>query len=251
MAAMILYPAIDIKAGHCVRLMRGDMSAVTVYNTDPRAQAIYFERLGFEWLHVVDLDGALTGTAVNKSAIEGILASVRIPVQLGGGIRDLATIDAWLQAGASRIVLGTAALRDPEFVRIACRTYPGAIAVGIDARKGRVAVEGWVAESDMQAVELAKRFEDSGVAAIIHTDIDRDGALTGLNLDGTLDLAHAVSLPVIASGGLAALDDIRRLLAPDFALIAGAISGRALYDGRLDPAQALQLIRQSRQALPC
>lgn len=251
MAAVILFPAIDVKNGQCVRLIRGDMAAVTVYNPDPPAQAVHFEKLGFEWLHLVDLDGAYAGSTINRSAIENILAAVKIPVQLGGGIRDLRSVGQWLKAGAARIILGTAALHDPDLVRAACRNFPGRIAIGIDARRGRVAVEGWAKESDMPALELATRFEDSGVSAIIHTDIDRDGALTGMNLKATLELARAVSVPVIASGGLASLDDIRRLLEPDYSPIAGAISGRALYDGRLDAAEALLLIQKAKGGHKC
>lgn len=248
---MILFPAIDIKNGRCVRLLRGDMTAATIYNADPPAQAAQFEALGFEWLHVVDLDGACAGTATNRSSIENILASVRIPVQLGGGIRDLASIDAWLQKGVSRIILGTAALREPELVHTACRKFPERIAVAIDARAGRVATEGWARHSEVSAIDLASRFEDTGVAAIIHTDIERDGALTGLNLEATLKLARAVSIPVIASGGMASLADIHRLLSSDFASISGAISGRALYDGRLDAVAALRLIQMAKAELKC
>lgn len=239
---MILFPAIDLKDGQCVRLKLGDMSQATIFNDDPAAQGRLFESQGFQWLHVVDLDGAFAGTPVNSRAVEKILASVSIPVQLGGGIRSRRHIEAWLSKGISRVILGTAALRDPSLVRQACRDYPGRIAVGIDAKAGRVAVEGWAETSDMMAIELARRFEDVGVAAIIFTDIERDGVLAGLNLASTLALANATSIPVIASGGLASLDDVRRLLEPDCAILEGAISGRALYDGRLDADAALRLI---------
>ncbi|HHN72604.1 MAG TPA: 1-(5-phosphoribosyl)-5-[(5-phosphoribosylamino)methylideneamino]imidazole-4-carboxamide isomerase, partial [Thermopetrobacter sp.] len=231
---MILFPAIDLKDGRCVRLEQGDMERATVFNDDPAAQARRFEEAGFEWLHLVDLNGAFAGRPVNAAAVEGILAAVSIPAQLGGGIRDMATIEHWLAAGIRRVILGTAAVRDPELVRSACRAFPGRVAVGIDARGGRVAVQGWAEGTDLSAVELARRFEDAGVAAIIYTDIERDGVLRGLNVDATLALARAVAIPVIASGGLASLDDIRRLLEPDCAILEGAISGRALYDGRLD-----------------
>jgi phosphoribosylformimino-5-aminoimidazole carboxamide ribotide isomerase len=251
MAAMILFPAIDIKNGQCVRLTRGDMATVTIYNPDPADQAVEFEKLGFEWLHLVDLDGAYAGNTMNRGAVEKILAAVKIPVQLGGGIRNLGSVGEWLAAGVTRIILGTAALYDPGLVRAACRNFPGKIAIGIDARAGRVAVEGWAKDSDMPAIELAMRFEDSGVAAIIHTDIERDGALTGINLDATLKLARAVSLPVIASGGLASIDDILRLLETDCAPIAGVISGRALYDGRIDAGDALRLIRKAKGRPEC
>jgi phosphoribosylformimino-5-aminoimidazole carboxamide ribotide isomerase len=248
---LILFPAIDIKDGHCVRLLRGDMTTPTIYNDNPAAQAVYFQALGFKWLHVVDLDAAFSRSTANHAAISRLLSVVKIPVQLGGGIRDLPAVETWLGAGVSRIILGTSALRDPDFVRQACRHYPGRIAVGIDARRGRVAVEGWARTSEISVIELASRFEDSGVAAIIHTDIERDGALTGLNIEATLELACAVPLPVIASGGLASLDDIRRLLAPDCAPIAGAITGRALYDGRLDANEALRLIRKAKDEVAC
>jgi phosphoribosylformimino-5-aminoimidazole carboxamide ribotide isomerase len=251
MAAMILFPAIDIKGGQCVRLIRGDMTSATIYNQNPIDQAAHFEGLGFEWLHLVDLDAAYAGSMMNRNAIERILTTVKIPVQLGGGMRDLRSIEEWLAAGATRVILGTVALRDPDLVRTACRNFPGKIAVAVDAKKGRVAIEGWAKESNMSAVELAMRFENSGVAAIIHTDIERDGALTGINFEATLKLVRAVSLPVIASGGLASIADIRRLLEPDCAAVAGAISGRALYDGRLDPAEALRLIRQAKGELAC
>ncbi|WP_036260739.1 1-(5-phosphoribosyl)-5-[(5-phosphoribosylamino)methylideneamino]imidazole-4-carboxamide isomerase [Methylocapsa aurea] len=245
---MILFPAIDLKEGRCVRLQQGDMAKATIFNEDPAAQAQAFERQGFEYLHVVDLDGAFAGRPMNAKAVEAILAKVKMPVQLGGGIRDLATIEAWLGKGVARVIIGTAAVRDPDLVRQAAKLYPGAIAVGIDAKDGAVAVEGWAKTSALGAVELGKRFEDAGVAAIIYTDIARDGVLQGLNIAATLALADALAIPVIASGGLASLDDIERLLQPDCAKLAGAITGRALYDGRLDPAQALRLIAQAKAA---
>lgn len=242
---MILFPAIDLKDGQCVRLRLGDMSEATVFNDDPAAQAQSFQALGFSWLHLVDLNGAFAGKPVNGPAVEAILKAVNIPVQLGGGIRNLATVESWLEKGVRRVILGTAALRDPEFVKAACRRFPGRIAVGIDARAGRVAVAGWAETSDMTATELAFRFGDAGVAAIIYTDIDRDGVLTGLNIEATLALARAVDVPIIASGGLASIDDIRRLLAPECRILEGAISGRALYDGRLDAVEALRLLREA------
>ena len=245
---MILFPAIDLKDGQCVRLKLGDMREATVFNDDPAAQARTFEAQGFEYLHIVDLNGAFAGRPVNATAVESILSAIRIPAQLGGGIRDLATIDMWLGKGIRRVILGTVAVRDPALVRDAARAHPGRVAVGIDARGGRVAVEGWAEATDMDVIDLARRFEDAGVAAIIYTDIDRDGVLKGLNVAATLKLANAVSIPVIASGGLASLDDVKRLLEPDCAILEGAISGRALYDGRLDPAEALALIRASRRA---
>lgn len=246
---MILFPAIDLKDGACVRLKLGDMNEATVFNADPAAQARAFEAEGFEYLHVVDLNGAFAGRPVNGAAVEAILASVKMPVQLGGGIRDLAGIETWLGKGISRVILGTIALRDPDLVREACRAHPGRIVVGIDARGGRVAVEGWAETSELTTIELARRFEDAGVAAIVYTDIDRDGVLKGLNIESTLALARAVQIPVIASGGLASLDDVRRLLEPDCRILEGAISGRALYDGRLDAKEALKLIRAAREAL--
>ena len=243
---MILFPAIDLKDGRCVRLEQGDMDRETVFNEDPAAQARAFEEAGFEWLHLVDLNGAFAGRPVNAEAVEAILKAVSIPAQLGGGIRDMATIEAWLDRGIARVILGTAAVRDPDLVREACKAFPGRVAVGIDARGGRVAVQGWAEGTDISAIDLARRFEDAGVAAIIYTDIDRDGVLKGLNIPATLELARAVSIPVIASGGLASLNDIRRLLEPDCAILEGAISGRALYDGRLDWQEALRLIREAR-----
>ena len=240
---MILFPAIDLKGGQCVRLKLGDMTQATVFNDDPTAQALAFERQGFQWLHLVDLNGAFAGRPVNGAAVEAILKCVTISVQLGGGIRNLAQIEAWLTKGIRRVILGTLAFRDPDIVREACRKFPSQIAVGIDAKGGRVAVEGWAETSDLTAIDLARRFEDAGVAAIVFTDIDRDGVLKGLNIASTLALAHAVKIPVIASGGLASIDDIRRLLEPDCAMLEGAICGRALYDGRVDAGAALRLIR--------
>jgi phosphoribosylformimino-5-aminoimidazole carboxamide ribotide isomerase len=240
---MILFPAIDLKGGQCVRLKLGDMAAATVYNDDPAAQAAAFEAQGFEWLHVVDLDGAFAGESRNGEAVEAILKATRNPVQLGGGIRSMANIEAWLEKGLARVILGTAAVRDPGLVREACRTFPGRIAVGIDARGGKVAVEGWAEASSLGAVELAERFEGAGVAAIVYTDIDRDGVLSGINWEATIALADAVSVPVIASGGLASLADIVRMTMPDARKLEGAISGRALYDGRIDAAEALAVLK--------
>jgi phosphoribosylformimino-5-aminoimidazole carboxamide ribotide isomerase len=245
MAAMILFPAIDLKDGQCVRLKLGDMAQATVFNDDPAAQARGFEQQGFTWLHLVDLNGAFAGRPVNEAAIGAILRAVSLPVQLGGGIRSLAHVETWLGKGIRRVILGTVALRDPALVRKACRLFPGRIAVGIDAKGGRVAVEGWAETAELTAIELAKRFSDAGVAAIIFTDIDRDGILKGLNIDSTLDLARSVPIPVIASGGLASMDDIERLLQPDCRILEGAISGRALYDGRIDVPTALKLIREA------
>jgi phosphoribosylformimino-5-aminoimidazole carboxamide ribotide isomerase len=224
------------------------MAQATVFNTNPAAQACAFEAQGFDYLHVVDLDGAFAGKPMNAKAVDAIIGAVKMRVQLGGGIRDMRTIEGWLGKGISRVIIGTAAVKDPDLVREAARRHPGRIAVGIDARDGLVAVEGWAKVSQVSAVELGKRFEDAGVAAIIYTDIARDGVLMGLNIEATLALANALTIPVIASGGLASLDDISRLLRPDCARLAGAISGRALYDGRLDPAKALELIRAGKEA---
>ncbi|GAB5507075.1 MAG: 1-(5-phosphoribosyl)-5-[(5-phosphoribosylamino) methylideneamino]imidazole-4-carboxamide isomerase [Rhizobiaceae bacterium] len=243
MGAMILFPAIDLKGGECVRLKLGEMASATVYNPDPAAQAKAFEDQGFEWLHVVDLDGAFAGESRNGAAVEAILAATENPVQLGGGIRSMAHIEAWLEKGLARVILGTVAVRDPALVKQAAAAFPGKIAVGIDARGGKVAVEGWAEASELEVAELAKRFEGAGVAAIIYTDIDRDGVLTGINWDATIALADTVSIPVIASGGLASLADIVRITMPDAARLEGAISGRALYDGRIDPAEALAVLR--------
>jgi phosphoribosylformimino-5-aminoimidazole carboxamide ribotide isomerase len=247
---MILFPAIDLKEGAAVRLLRGEMGSARLYNPDPAAQAHEFAQAGFQWLHLVDLDGAFEGRPVNAGAVEAILAAVEIPAQLGGGIRDLATVERWLEAGIARVILGTAAVKRPELVREACRSFPGRVAVGIDARGGRVAVEGWAEESELSAAELAGRFEDAGVAALIYTDIERDGALTGVNVAATAELARAVSLPVIASGGVASLDDIASLMAVDDPPLEGVICGRALYDGRVDAKSALTLV-QRRGAVTC
>ncbi len=240
---MILIPAIDLKDGKCVRLKLGDMAQATVYNENPAAQALAFEQQGFQWLHVVDLNGAFEGQSVNGAAVEAILVATKNPVQLGGGIRTLQHIEKWLSRGLARVILGTVAVRDPELVIEACKKFPGKVAVGIDAKGGKVAVEGWAEASSLGVIELAKKFEGAGVAAIIYTDIDRDGILSGINWPSTLALADAVSIPVIASGGLASLDDIYRMMQPDARKLAGAITGRALYDGRIDAAEALQILR--------
>ena len=245
---MILFPAIDLKDGQCVRLERGDMAKATGFNPDPAAHARLFAEQGFEWLHVVDLNGAFAGRSVNGAAVEAILAAVDLPIQLGGGIRDMEAIENWLDREIARIVLGTVAVDDPDLVRQAAKAYPGLIAVGIDARGGSVAVKGWAEETEIGAVELARRFEDAGVAAIVYTDIDRDGVLKGLNIEATLALATAVNIPVIASGGLASIADVERLLQPDAGVLAGAIAGRALYDGRLDAKEALRMIAEARRA---
>jgi len=239
---VILYPAIDLKEGRCVRLLRGEMSAATVFNEDPAAQAKSFADAGCRWLHLVDLDGAFAGKPMNAASVEAILKAVRVPAQLGGGIRDLATIEAWLGKGIARIILGTAALTNPDLVKEGCRKFPGKVAVGIDARGGKVAVEGWAKTSEMTAIDLACRVEDAGAAAIIFTDIDRDGALAGVNVAATAALARALETPVIASGGVAALDDIAALKAHESDGIAGAILGRALYDGRVDLKAALAMV---------
>jgi phosphoribosylformimino-5-aminoimidazole carboxamide ribotide isomerase len=241
--AVILFPAIDLKEGKAVRLEQGDMARATVFHDDPARQAEAFVRQGFEYLHIVDLDGAFAGAPVNAAAVERILSKVSIPVQLGGGIRDMATVEGWLRKGVTRVIIGTAAVRDPALVRNAAREFPGRVAVGLDARDGKVAVAGWAESSELSALDIARRFEDAGVTAIVYTDIARDGLLKGLNLDATIALAEAISIPVIASGGLASIDDVKALLAPRARKLAGAIAGRALYDGRLDAAAALGLIR--------
>ena len=245
---MILFPAIDLKNGEAVRLEQGDMARATVFHRDPAEQARTFAAQGFEYLHIVDLDGAFAGKPMNAAAVERILAAVRIPVQLGGGIRDHATIEGWLGKGVTRVIIGTAAVRDPALVKAAAKTFPGRVAVGLDARDGKVAVQGWAESSELAVLDIARRFEDAGVAAIVYTDIARDGMLKGLNIDATIALADAVSIPVIASGGLASLDDIRALLHPRAKKLAGAIAGRALYDGRLDAAAALKLLRSAEAA---
>jgi phosphoribosylformimino-5-aminoimidazole carboxamide ribotide isomerase len=242
---MILYPAIDLKGGRCVRLEQGDMEKATVFSDDPPAQAAAFERQGFSWLHVVDLDGAFAGKPMNAGAVERILARVKIPVQLGGGVRNVETVEGWLGKGVARIIIGTAAVRDPDFVRAAARRFPGRVAVGIDARDGLVAVEGWAKSSQLGALEIGRRFEDAGVAAIVYTDIARDGVLKGLNIEATLALASAHEIPLNPTGGLASLADVERQLEPECAKLNGAITGRALYDGRLDPAAALALIAKA------
>lgn len=244
----LLFPAIDLKNGECVRLRLGLMEEATVYNTDPGAQALLFREAGFTHLHVVDLDGAFAGRAVNAAAVDAILSAVKptgMRVQLGGGIRTLADVERWLEAGLDRVILGTVAVRDPALVREAARLHPGRIVVGIDAKGGRVAVEGWAEASELTATDLALRFADAGVAAIVYTDIDRDGILAGINWEATIALGHAVPIPVIASGGLASIADVERLAAPDAAHLEGAITGRALYDGRLDPREALRVLAEA------
>jgi len=242
---MIFFPAIDLKDGQCVRLVHGDMDRATVFNDDPAAQAKSFEQLGSEWLHIVDLNGAFEGEPVNAKPVEAILDAVDIPLQLGGGIRDMATIEAWLDRGVARVILGTVAVRDPDLVRDACRRHPGCVALGIDAKDGFVAVEGWAETSEITAVDLAKRFEDAGAAAIIHTDIGRDGAMQGPNLDATLALADAVSTPLILSGGVSAMADLEAVVARAAGRIEGVISGRAVYDGRIDLAAAVALLAEA------
>lgn len=242
-AIVILFPAIDLKDGQCVRLKLGEMSEATVFNDDPAAQARQFEAQGFKYLHMVDLNGAFAGRPVNGAAVDAILAAISMPCQLGGGIRDLSTIEMWLAKGVTRVILGTVALRNPDLVREACKKFPERVAVGIDAKGGMIAVEGWAETSKLSAIDMAKQFEDAGVNAIIYTDIDRDGILTGLNLAATIELARAVSIPVIASGGLASIEDIKALMQPEYAILEGAISGRALYDGRIDPAEALKIMQ--------
>lgn len=239
---MILYPAIDLKDGQCVRLVRGEMAQATVFNDNPAAQARTFRDQGFAWIHVVDLNGAFAGASVNAPAVEAVLAAVKLKVQLGGGIRTLAAVEDWLAKGVARVVLGTVALKQPELVKEACRKFPGRIAVGVDAKGGKVAVQGWAEVSEVTTLELARRFEDSGVAAIIHTDIDRDGLMQGMNVAATANLARTIKTPVIASGGVTSMDDLRALKAAKVHGLQGVIAGRALYDGRIDPAQALALL---------
>lgn len=240
---MILFPAIDLKDGACVRLVRGEMDQATTFNDNPAAQARDFAAAGFEWIHIVDLNGAFAGAPVNDAPVAAIIAAIDVPVQLGGGIRDMDTIDHWLGAGVQRVILGTAAIKNPDLVRAACDKYPGRIVVGIDARGGRVAVEGWAEISDARALDLAMRFENNGVAAIVYTDIDRDGGMQGVNIDATVDLAFALTTPVIASGGVRGISDIADLKAHESAGIEGVISGRAIYDGRLNATEALALLK--------
>jgi phosphoribosylformimino-5-aminoimidazole carboxamide ribotide isomerase len=243
LAAVILFPAIDLKDGRCVRLKRGEMESATIFSNDPAAQARAFESAGFEWLHCVDLNGAFEGRSINGDAIAAIRNAIKLPIQLGGGIRDRKAIDTWLEAGISRIILGTAALRDPQLVKDSARAYPGKIAVGIDAKDGKVAVQGWAESSEISAVDLARRFEDAGVAAIIFTDIARDGMLGGVNVAATAALANSVRIPIIASGGVAGMNDIEALMAAPSRNILGVVIGRALYDGRIDSAAALRRAR--------
>lgn len=243
MASMILFPAIDLKDGKCVRLLRGDMNQATVFNDSPADQARRFKESGSEWLHVVDLNGAFEGEPVNATAVEAIRGATDVPVQLGGGIRDLKTIEFWLTAGITRVILGTVAVRDPDLVGEACRQFPGRVALGIDARDGKVAIEGWAEESEIAPLELAKRFEDAGATALIYTDISRDGAMEGPNVEATVALARAVAIPVIASGGVSSLDDLRALKSAGDGLLEGVISGRALYDGRIDLSAAMSLLK--------
>ena len=240
---MILFPAIDLKDGACVRLVRGEMDQATTFNDNPAAQARDFAAAGFEWIHIVDLNGAFAGAPVNSEAVAAIISAVDLPVQLGGGIRDMDTIEYWLNAGVRRVILGTAAIKDPDLVRAACDRFPGRIVVGIDARGGRVAIEGWAETSDTRALDLAMRFENDGVVAIVYTDIDRDGAMQGVNVEATVDLAFALTTPVIASGGVRGIADLTELQAQEDAGIEGVISGRAIYDGRLDAAEALKLLK--------
>lgn len=243
---MILFPAIDLKDGQCVRLVHGLMDRATVFNDDPAAQARAFEDAGFGYIHLVDLNGAFEGRPVNADAVENILGAVKVPAQLGGGIRDLATIEMWLTKGIARVIIGTAAVKNPDLVIEACKKFPGCIAVGLDAKGGRVATEGWADVSDLTVLDMARRFEDAGVAAIIYTDIDRDGAMQGLNIEATVKLANEISIPVIASGGLSSIEDLKKLIDANCPGIEGVISGRALYDGRLDPKEALALLGKAR-----
>lgn len=242
---MNIYPAIDLKDGKCVRLLKGRMEDATEFNPDPANQAVRFREAGFDRLHLVDLNGAFDGRSTNEAAVQAVLDATDAPIQLGGGIRDRAAIDNWLERGITRVILGTMALREPETVKAACRDHPDRIVVGIDARGGKVAVEGWAEQSEMNALDLARAFEDAGVAAIVFTDIDRDGALQGVNAEATAELARAIRIPVIASGGVAGIEDVRRLKTLEDAGIEGVIIGRALYDGRVDPAEALTIARDN------
>ncbi len=248
---MIFFPAIDLKGGQCVRLVHGDMARATVFNDDPAAQAASFAAAGCGWLHMVDLDGAFAGQPKNAEAVSAVLATVDIKIQLGGGIRDMATVEAWLLKGLARVILGTAAVRDPDFVKRACRAYPGRVAIGIDAKNGRVAIAGWAEDTNIETTELAKRFEDAGAAALIHTDIGRDGAMQGPNLADTLALAGAVSIPVILSGGISSMDDLSVAADQGAGKLEGVISGRAIYDGRIDPKAAVDLLATAGAAGRC
>ena len=243
---MILFPAVDLKNGQCVRLEQGDMARATVFNLDPAAQARSLAAQGFEYLHVVDLDGAFAGKPMNALAVEAMLNAVTMPVQLGGGIRDLKTVEAWLDKGIARVIIGTAAVRDPALVKQAAKSFPKKVAVGLDARDGKVAVQGWAETSELSALDIARRFEDAGVAAIVYTDVTRDGMLKGINWDATIALADAISIPVIASGGLASVEDVKKLTEPRASKLEGAITGRALYDGRLNGPEALRMISAAR-----
>lgn len=242
---MIFFPAIDLKAGQCVRLVHGDMNQATVFNDDPAAQARAFADAGCTWLHMVDLDGAFAGKPANADAVSAVLDAVDIKVQLGGGIRTMETIEAWLKRGLTRVILGTVAVRDPDLVREACKAFPGQVALGIDARNGLVAVEGWAETTELEVVDLAKRFEDAGAAALIYTDIGRDGAMQGPNLEATMDLARAVDIPVILSGGVSSMEDLDAVMASGAAVLEGVISGRAVYDGRIDPARAVARLAEA------
>lgn len=246
-AALTLYPAIDLAGGACVRLLHGEMDKATVYNLDPSAQARAFHRLGYDWLHIVDLDGAFSGKSENRDAVEQIIRATSARLQLGGGLRDMAAVEGWLGLGLDRVILGTAAVRDPAFVRAAARAHPGRIVVGIDARDGRVKTDGWAGDTGHTALEVAKRYEDQGVAAIVYTDISRDGALSGVNVEATAALADSLAIPVVASGGVASVGDVS-LLARAHANIEGVIIGRALYDGRIDPAAARMAARRPAEA---
>jgi phosphoribosylformimino-5-aminoimidazole carboxamide ribotide isomerase len=247
---VILFPAIDLKDGLAVRLEQGDMARATVFSRDPAAQAHLFETQGFRHLHVVDLDGAFAGKPMNGAAVERILETVGLCVQLGGGIRDMATIEGWLGKGVNRVIIGTAAVRNPALVKDAARAFPRRVAVGLDAKDGKVAVEGWAKTAELTALDIARRFEDAGVAAIIYTDVSRDGMLKGINWEATIALAEAISIPVVASGGFASMEDVERMVAPQARKLEGAIAGRALYDGRLDPAEALNLLRAAKSSMP-
>lgn len=242
---MIFFPAIDLKDGQCVRLLRGEMDQATVFNDDPAAQATHFQQQGSEWLHLVDLNGAFEGRPVNSAAVESILAAIDIPVELGGGIRDLETVEFWLDRGIRRVILGTVAVKNPDLVRAACRAHPGRVALGIDAKDGFVAVEGWAETSELTALDLARKFEDAGAAALIYTDISRDGAMQGPNIEATIAMADAVDIPVILSGGVSSMADLDAVMARASGRLEGVISGRAVYDGRIDVSKAVAVLREA------